>query len=291
VISWPVSKQFSWKASGAYTLRSPISSKRRDLGGCALKKSSLYFALPLRTGAVFVSTTFDYQNLFVGDQQRLGPPTIFLATASVRAIWRWPSFALLFPYRDTIASSGLFLGRHLFLPASNQTGCRCLLRCFDSGVAHGDIGRTSLLGRTVAVADAFLIEKIVATSPTSSAQVSAVIGGPTAGSGLRPFLTRSQAKNSPATDPSPAALSVFSQGRTTVSRHQPHNCFHQPFSSDVLVGASVFTKYPTLCISVCCNSQRLPSAAQLLFLDICTAWRTTCSRIAQGGASFSNLRR
>src|SRR5437773_12576588 len=85
---------------------------------------------------------------------------------------------------------------------------------------------------------AFLIEENRCTSPTSSAQVSAVIG-PTAGM-VMSRSTRSTSKESRCNDRT-SALSVFPR-RTTVSRHSQR---FQPFV-DVLVGGQQFTKVSDL---------------------------------------------
>src|SRR5258708_20366738 len=131
---------------------------------------------------------------------------------------------------------------------------------------------------------AFLIEENRCTSPTSSAQVSAVIG-PTAGMVIS-RSTRSTSKESRSSDRT-SALSVFPR-RTTVSRLSRNNGF-SPSSMSGLV-ASSSRKYPTL---------------QLLFVVTHTGFHQQHSNfvlhlyrladqqvpIAQGAPSFANLRR
>src|SRR5258707_1668067 len=80
---------------------------------------------------------------------------------------------------------------------------------------------------------AFLIEENRCTSPTSSAQVNAVIG-PTAGM-VMSRSTRSTSKESRSSDRT-SALSVFPR-RTTVSRHSRNNGF-SPSSMSWLVASS-----------------------------------------------------
>src|SRR5260221_8529803 len=132
---------------------------------------------------------------------------------------------------------------------------------------------------------AFLIEENRCTSPTSSAQVSAVIG-PTAGM-VMSRSTRSTSKESRCSDRT-SALSVFPR-RTTVSRHSRRQRF-QPFI-DVLVARQQFTEVPDL--------------VKLLFVVAHTGFHQQNSNlvlhlhgladqqvpIAQRAAPFANLRR
>jgi len=103
------------------TLRRPVGY-RRDLAGCALKKSSC-ISHPLRSGVVFVY----YQKAFLPAINRHQVRHHLLRHGQCCAV----GIAFLF-LLYTIASSGLFRGA--IFAASIRTVCRCLLRCFESGV-------------------------------------------------------------------------------------------------------------------------------------------------------------